>query len=199
MIHLWNSVWANCSEHWLNTVAAVILFSLPGFEPNYVLNYREVAAVNLVKSQALYHSKTWPLYFLLYEQMLQITKESFFCLNATSESWDYPNRLSAAEGPTTVYRISISGKSSININSELITFEVLLTQGFPTWHFLGMVCLGQSYRVDYTWKLELYTGAIALSGSHSCPLPWKKPSVVGSSQLLGLKEAETNPCWQKQG
>lgn len=70
--------------------------------------------------------------------------------------------VSAAEGPTTVYKVSISGKSSININSELITFEVLLTQGFPSWHFLGMVRLGQSYRVDYTWKLELYTGAVSL-------------------------------------
>lgn len=100
--------------------------------------------------------------------------------------------LSAAEGPTTVYRTSISGKSSININSELITFEVLLTQGFPSWYFLGMVRLGQSYRVNYTWKLELYTGAVALCLG-AAPASSPREPCGGSLPASGKKGSRDKP------
>lgn len=48
-----------------------------------------------------------------------------------------------------------------------------------------MVYLGQSYRVDYTWKLELYAGAcVCRAGAawlevRAVPFKLEKASVVG--------------------
>lgn len=82
--------------------------------------------------------------------------------------------LSAAEGPTTANRLSISGKSSINITSEWITFEVLLTKGFPSWHFLRMVCLGQILQDWLNMEIRaVHWGRSSLSGGCSCAFPSK--------------------------
>lgn len=50
--------------------------------------------------------------------------------------------LSVAEGSTNVCRISISGKSSVNINSELITFGGPPDTRFPILPFLRNGLLG---------------------------------------------------------
>lgn len=78
--------------------------------------------------------------------------------------------LSAVEGPTTIYRVSVSGKSSININSELIT-EILLTQGFPSWHFFEW----SAWPLLQGWlHMEVraaHWGSSFLSRGYSCPFP----------------------------
>lgn len=79
--------------------------------------------------------------------------------------------LSAAEGPTTIYRVSVSGKSSININSELITLR-------SSWHkasHLDISLNGQLGPLLQGWlHMEIraaHWGSSSLSRGYPCPFP----------------------------